>query len=333
MNYTHKFISILAALLLSSGLVFAAGQAESPADPADAGESAVEAVTIRAGGLKGPTSISLAPYIVDPERVGDGVRVATEIFASPDMAVSQILSGEIDMASLPTNLASVLYNRDAGIQLLGISGQGLLYLLADRDMELVDIAGETVHTLARGATPDIMLQTLAGGYGLHAGEDYTIQYAANPTELAQNLIAGRVNLAVLPEPFVTRVTQAREELRPAVNLQDVFAEQYALDYYPMTAIVVRTAFAEKHPQAVAAWAADMGAAQEWLTANLPTAAEAAGEEIGVPAGIIQSAFDRLNLTWIPAAEARDEVQTYLQIFADVNQDAVGGSLPAEDFYY
>ncbi|AFG38434.1 ABC transporter substrate-binding protein [Spirochaeta africana] len=330
---TKALLFLLILSVLTSGLVFAAGGAEPRVTTTGSEQETAEAVQLRLGGLKGPTSVALAPYIVQPDRLGDGVRISTATYASPDLAISQILAGEVDIVALPTNLASVLYNRDADIQLLGVSGGGVLYLVADREMELLELTGQTVHTIARGATPDIMLQALTAGQGLHAGEDYTIQYAADQTELAQNLIAGRVGIAVLPEPFVTRVTSANPDLQIAVDLQEIYREQYALPYYPMTSIIVRGEFARQNPAAVRSWLADMPAAQQWLSENLPEAASAAGDLIGIPGQIIQAAFPRLNLTWIPAAEARTEIQTYLQIFADFNPASVGGKLPEADFYF
>ena len=317
---------LLCIFLLSPLLLAAGGQRETTAEPS-------APVTIRLGGLRGPTSVALAPYIIDGSRAGNDVTVTTETYGSPDAAIGRLLAGEVDIAALPTNLASILYNRDAGIQLLGVSGGGVLYVVADTDMDFSDIAGQTVHTIARGATPDIMLQTLAAGRGLQAGVDYTIQYAADQTELAQGLIAGRINLAVLPEPFVSRVTQANPELVIAIDLQQLYREQYGSGYYPMTVLVVRNDFAKQHPQAVAAFSADIPRAQHWLNENLATAAAAAGETIGIPAAVIEASYPRLNLTWVPADEAKPEVLRYLQVFSDFNPASVGGNLPGNDFFF
>ncbi|MFW5800493.1 MAG: ABC transporter substrate-binding protein [Spirochaeta sp.] len=331
MNALYRnILPIVFLLTVFTAPAFSAGQREVSPDPA--AETAPPA-EIRMGGLRGPTSVALSPYIADPTRLGEDYIIRTETYATPDLAISQIMSGQVDIAALPTNLASILYNRNSSVSMLGASGGGVLYVVADREMELEDIAGHTVHTIARGATPDIMLRTLANETGLQEGLDYHIQYASDQTELAQNLVAGRVTLAVLPEPFVTRVTQANSQLKIAVDLQELYTRHYGMEYYPMTAIVVRSEFARSNPEAVQEWLQDMPQAQQWLRDNLPEAAEAAGETIGIPADIIQAAFPRLNLTWIPAQEARAEVETYLQIFADFNPESIGGSLPGDSFFY
>lgn len=326
MKAQKTIVSFICLFLLSSLSLAAVGQQEPSSAPP-------EPVTIRLGGLQGPTSVSLAPFIIDSGRVGSDVQVTTEIYGTPDVVVGRLLAGEVDIAALPTNLASVLYNRDAGIHLLGVSGGGVLYVVADQEMDFDEITGQTVHTIARGSTPDIMLQTLAGGRGLHADDDYAIQYAADQTELAQNLIAGRVNLAVLPEPFASRVQQANPDLVIAVDLQQLYQEQYGLEYYPMTVLVVRSEFAQRHPQAVAAFSDDMPRAQRWLSENLATASAAAGETIGIPAAVIEASYPRLNLIWIPAAEAREGVLRYLQVFANFNPESVGGKVPNNDFFF
>lgn len=331
-NRSSILLCSIILLAFSAALLSAGGQRESAGNEIIAEESVVP-VQIRLGGLNGPTSVSLAPYIVNPARLGEAYTTSIETYASPDLIISQLLAGEVDIAAIPSNLASVLYNRGAGIQLLGISGEGVLYLVSDREMSLEDIEGKTVHTISRGATPDVMLQAMAARYGLQAGEDYEIRYAADQTELAQNLLAGRVNLAVLPEPFVTRVMQGNPDLQIAVDLQDVFQDQTGLDYYPMTAVVVSKSFAENHTQAVKAFAADMSDARAWLDDNINEAAAAAGAQIGMPAAILTASYPRLNLTWIPAADARQEINTYLEIFYNFNPASVGGSIPAADFYF
>ncbi|TVQ36750.1 MAG: ABC transporter substrate-binding protein [Spirochaetaceae bacterium] len=276
------------------------------------------------------------------------------VFSTPDLLVSQVLSGSIDVAALPTNLASVLYNREAELQLAGVIGTGVLYLVADTPLDWDDLRGRTVYTFARGATPDILFRALATEAGLVPGIDFQLEYAADQVELAQSLIAGRRTLAVLPEPFVTRVTETSPNLQPALNLQREWtrffgAEAVAADGveaaeanrddgapaegYPMTSLVVTKRFANEHPaglsalidryrQGLAAYAADPSA----------TSAVAASLDLGLDAETIQAALPRLNMTWIPAAEARHSVEIFLEVLAHENPASIGGRLPAADFF-
>lgn len=303
-----------------------------------------DSVPVRLGTLRGPTGVAFAPILSEPAELGNpNYYIEADVFSTPDLLVSQVLSGSIDVAALPTNLASVLYNREAELQLAGVIGTGVLYLVADAPLDWDDLHGRTVYTFARGATPDILFRALATEAGLVPGVDFQLEYAADQVELAQSLIAGRRTLAVLPEPFVTRVTEASPDLQPALNLQREWtrffgAEAAAADGapaggYPMTALVVTKRFANEHPaglsalidrykQGLAAYATDPSA----------TSAVAASLDLGLDAETIQAALPRLNMTWIPAAEARHSVEIFLGVLADENPASIGGRLPAADFF-
>lgn len=333
--------SLLLFLFLSgvlTGGVFATGSGEvgAPDTPGRSDSERAEPVIVRIGTLRGPTSVGMAPLLAEPERLrpdsGRPVDVRPTVFATPDLLVSQILAGEIDIAALPTNLAANLHNRGAGLQLLAISGGGVLYVVADTPLGWEDLQGRTIHTLARGATPDILFQALAREQGLEPGEDFTIQYSADQTELAQQLIAGRVNLAVLPEPFVTRVIQANSRLQVAMDLGVTYREIYGGETYPMTALTVSTSFADHHPEVLAEFARAYREGLTWFANNREEGARAAAERVGIPATVIVDAFERLNLIFIPAGEAGNEVDQFLRIFYAFNPRTIGGELPGDAFY-
>jgi NitT/TauT family transport system substrate-binding protein len=292
-------------------------------------------VVVRIGTLRGPTSVGMAPILAEPDRLqpaGGPVETRPTVFATPDLLVSQILAGEIDIAALPTNLAANLRGRGTDLQLLAVSGGGVLYVVADEPISWEDLRGRTIHTLARGATPDILFQALARERGLEPGEDFTIQYSADQTELAQQLITGRVDLAVLPEPFVTRVIQANPDLQVVMDLGVTYREIYGGGTYPMTVLTVTRTFADRHPEVLAEFVRAYQEGLDWFENNREAGAHAAAERIGIPAPVVIDAFERLNMVFIPASVARNEVEQFLQIFYAFNPRTIGGELPDDDFY-
>ncbi len=316
-------------LLAGAGLLAAAGIVEAEAE---GGSDAPTVAAVRIGTLRGPTSVGMAPLLGQPERLGPSIEPQFNVYGTPDLLVSQILAGEVDIAALPTNLAANLFNRGVDLQLLAISGGGVLYVVADEDLGWEDLRGRTVHTLARGTTPDILFQALARRYGIDPERNLDLRYSADQTELAQQLIAGRVRLAVVPEPFVTRVLNANPRLRVAIDLGDGYREHFGGDTYPMTAMVVMGGFAERYPEQLQTFAEAYAEGLRWFTENRFEGAEPAAEKIGIPAPVIVEAFDRLNMVYLPAASVRDEVARFLEIFYAFNPQSVGGSPPSSDFY-
>lgn len=329
----RRFLICLLLIIAVPLGVFATGSTEAGPDGAPQGAPGRSPVSVRIGTLRGPTSVGMAPLMAQPERLGPGIEARFNVYGTPDLLVSQVLAGELDIVALPTNLAANLYNRQSGMRLLAVSGGGVLYVVADRDLRWEDLRGRTVHTLARGATPDILFQAIARAEGLEPGVDFELRYSADQAELAQQLIAGQVNLAVLPEPFVTRVIGANPDLRIAMDLGEAYREHFGgSDTYPMTAMAVSRDFADEHGAVLEAFGNAYAEGLEWFRANRREGAAEAAERVSIPAAVIVDAFDRLNLLYIPAAAARDDVHRLLEIFYRFNPRSIGGALPDQQFY-
>ncbi len=80
---------------------------------------------IKVAALKGPTGIGMVKLMEDNKSDYD-----ISIYNSPDQIVSKIVSGEVDIAAVPSNLAAVLYNKTNGkVKLAGINTLGMLYIV------------------------------------------------------------------------------------------------------------------------------------------------------------------------------------------------------------
>lgn len=63
-----------------------------------------------------------------------------EIAAAADEVTPKLVQGQVDIAAVPANLASVLYNNtDAGVRVLAVNTLGVIYLVE---------SGDTVSTSA-----------------------------------------------------------------------------------------------------------------------------------------------------------------------------------------
>ncbi len=87
--------------------------------------------------LKGPTGMGMVK-LADKKNYPN---YTVSIEASPDALNPRIISGEVDVAAVPVNLASVLYNKlDGDISVLAVSTLGVLYVVE---------AGSEVNSVAR----------------------------------------------------------------------------------------------------------------------------------------------------------------------------------------
>ncbi|WP_455382109.1 ABC transporter substrate-binding protein, partial [Salinispira pacifica] len=191
-----------AVLALVASIGFAEGVREaSPAGqrPAVAEKSPV---TLRVATLRGPTGMGMIRLLDGPAQIEEGVSASYEVVGTPELMVSRILSGEVDVASLPLNLAAKLYNSGVDYRLAAVNVLGVLYLVSDGEevSSLDDLAGKTVYLTGKGANPDILFRYILTENGLKPDKDVMLNFNYDQVELSSMMIAGRVKLALLPEP-------------------------------------------------------------------------------------------------------------------------------------
>lgn len=285
---------------------------------------------LKVASLNGPSSIPLA-YLYENAAVLDGAPIEFQLYASPVMELPKLLNGEADIGFLPPNVAAKAYNSSgAAIVMLGISGKGNLYLLSDDAglASLGGLAGKTVFAAGQGATPEYVFRYLTEGLGVQM--DFSIQTA----ELAAALASGKVHYALVPEPFATVATSKSASVRRSLDIQKIYDEKRGTGGYPMTVMVCRADFAQKHPAIVQKFLDSYKKATDW-TLSHPTEAGELTEKhtLGLKAAVAAASIPNANYVWIPAKKGRGDMEKLLSVFLSFAPEAVGGTLPGDAFYY
>jgi NitT/TauT family transport system substrate-binding protein len=284
--------------------------------------------------LRGPTGMG-AIQLIDEEPDFAGVDVSYRISGSPQNTVARVLNGEVDIAALPSNVAAKVYNGGAPYQLAAINTLGVLYLVS-RDDEVAgwaDLQGREIGNIGRGANPDFIFRYLLQQNGLDPEEDVSLRFY-NHTELAQLLIAGRQDVAVLPEPFVTRVVSAAPDAEVVLNMQAEWQAVKGRDAeIGMGALVVKRELVESNPEFVRAFLRAYRDSVNFVNGEPSAAGELIEEhQMGFTAESAAAAVPRANIVFRPAPEAREAFEEYLEVLRGFDPTAVGGALPDDEFY-
>ncbi|WZL73456.1 ABC transporter substrate-binding protein [Clostridiaceae bacterium 35-E11] len=340
-----KLLSVLMALVLIMSVVGCTAQQEETSDnvqqqtPTEESqeEASEEQIIAKISGLKGPTSIGMIKMFEEKPSLGENIASTYQVAESPDILVARLLSKEVDFAALPTNVAAKLYNKGAGYNLAAVNIWGVLYVMTQEDniKDWKDLKGKTINAVAKGSTPDVVFRYLLEKNGLDPEKDVTLDYTLGHVELAQSMSAGKINMGVLPEPFVTNVGMKNEKAQIALNLQDEWKKALGTETsYPQTCIVVREEFAQAHPEAVARFLEELKKSIDWVNANAVEAGVLVEKhEIGMTAKMAEAAIPRCNLRFEDAQKAKEVVDEYLNVLFDYSPKDVGGKLPDENFYY
>ena len=333
-----KVVSVIAVLTLAQS-VFAFSR---PSDVIDdeaepkavaAEESAKAEKSLRVGVLSGPSGMTMAYQMENGATVGEA-SASYEVFAGAALLLPKLIKGEIDIGFLPPNVAAKVYNANNGaVRALAVAGNGMMSLITkDKAVKSVkDLAGKTVSVAGQGATPDYMMRYLLKANNTEATLDFSIPNA----EIAPALIAGKIEYAVVPEPFATVAVMKDSEITRAVNIQDEFASASGTDgVFPMTLVVVNAEFAKNNADTVASFLASYEKSAAWTLEN-PADAGALVEKngIGLKSAVAAAAIPNAAFTFKKAKDAQSDIEKILSVFLDFEPTSIGGKLPDDGFYY
>ena len=288
------------------------------------------AATARVAALKGPTAMGMLKMMSDePERF------SFTIHGTADEIVAGLQNETMDIAAVPCNLASVLYNRtEGGVRAIAVNTRGVLYLLdATGTVHSVsDLRGRTVYSMGLGTTPEFALNYILRENGLEPGVDVTVEYKSEATELGTLMISGMADLCVLPEPYATTVLSKNESARVALSLSEEW-DRAQPEFGMLTGLViVRTAFLEAHPDVVDVFLTDYRASVDYINAHIPEGAQLAAQYEIAPAEVAEAALPRCNIICLTGKDMRRNLEGYLGVLFAADPKSVGGSLPDEGFY-
>ena len=314
-----KLLSLFFVVLLAFGAV--------------AHAEAAEKTTVRIGSLMGPTSMGLV-QLMHNEDAQNAYSFTVE--ATADAITPALIRGDLDIALVPANLASVLYNKTEGaLQVVAINTLGVLYVLENGETikSVADLKGKTIYSTGQGTTPEFALNYILQKNGLDPAKDVTIEFKSEAAEVASAMLADAAAVAVLPQPYVTAVLMQNEGVRVALSLTDEWDKVGEGSALVTGVAVVRKEFADANPDAVKAFLTEYAASTAYVNAN-PAEASAWIEQLGIvaKAAIAEKAIPACNIVCITGDEMKTKLSGYLSALYEQNSESVGGTLPGEDFY-
>ena len=291
-------------------------------------------VKIRVAAMNGPTGMGMA-------RLADQVRndmlpyeCDVTFSGSPDDVRAGLLSGELDIAAVPVNMAAALYNKTGGeILTLAANTLGVLYIVEKGDtvQSMADLAGKKILAAGQGSTPEYVINYLLEKNGLTGSVE--VEYVSEHAEAVTQMAAGGADLILVPEPFVTTALSKVEGARVALDLTQEWAKVSDADMV-MGCLVVNRAFAQANPQALRHFMTQYAVSADYCTSH-PAEAAVFIEEFGImgSAALAEKAIPNCNIVCVTGREMVDMVTGMLAVLFDADPKSVGGTLPGEEMFW
>lgn len=354
----RQFLASLGATAVAGSLAACGSNSTSAssdsASQSDSGQQASEQVDTRVAAASGPTAMGLVNMMNDTTGVvqvgadvsGEqhdqktyddaGVHYDYTISSTPDEIVAKVVAGDTDIACVPSNVASVLYNKTSGnVQVLDINTLGVLSVVTgDASIQsFEDLAGHTVYISGKGASPEYTMNYLMNKAGI--ADQVTLEFMDEHAEVAAQLSSDPNSIGILPQPFTTATIAKNNGVKSVVSLNDVW-DQYAENgaKFVMGVAVVNKDFADQHPDAIKDFLSKHEASINAINADPD-----AGGQLVAQAGIVANAqiatkaIPNCSMSFIQGSDMKQGLSGYLQVLYDADPSSVGGSMPGDDFYY
>ena len=340
-----NYLALFLALMMALGLAACGAKTEPAGSAAPEGsavpEAAVTSTDVNIAVLAGPTGIGAVGLMEANDALQTANNYTFTVASAPEDIVSGVANGSLDMAAVPTNLAATLYAKtEGGVQVAALNTYGVLYILENGETVngFADLKGKTVYATGQGSNPEYVLEYLLTKNGLTwsldgSEADVQLQFLASE-ELTAGMVSGQYTLCMLPVPAVTAVTVQNPDVRIAMDLTAEWDALGTEGKLTQGCIVVRTAFAEEHPDAVQAFLEEYAASIESVLADPAHAGELC-EQYGIvaKAAIATKAIPSCNLCCVTGADIRPVLEPFFQVMLDANPKSIGGALPGDDFYF
>ena len=335
-----KIVSVILMLALCMSFVTGCQKnsaSNSATNSSTENESATtKKIDIKIAALKGPTAIGMV-QIMENAKNGTALNnYQFTIAGTADEFTTDLIKGDVQIATIPCNLAANLYNKSSGkVKIIGVNTLGVLYILQTGDSikSIQDLKGKTIYTTGKGTTPEYTLDYLLKSAGLDPEKDVTIEFKSEATEVAAMLGTSANVIAMLPQPYVTTVIMQNQNIKIALDVTEQWEKYAGKNSTVVTGVVaVNSDFADKNPEAVQQFIKEYKQSVLYVNANVDSAAQLVEDFDIFKATVAKRAIPYCNITFIDGSEMKTKVSAYLKVLFDRNPASIGGVMPRDDFF-
>ena len=293
-------------------------------------------VDINIAGIKGPTAVGMVDLMQKQEDKTAANNYNFSVFGDPQELVGKISTGAVDIAALPTNLAATLYKKTEGkIKVLAVNTYGVLHIVENGETvkSFADLKGKTILSTGEGSNPEYILRYVLENNGINPDTDVTIKFVTSNDEMIAQLKTGGAQIAMVPEPAVTKKKKKIPTLRRVFDMNTEWEKITQDSALMMGCVVVRTEFLEQNPAAVKKFMEEYEASVNAVSNLEKTASLCEKFEIIPAAAVAKKAIPNCHIAFTAGEEMKADLGGYFKVLFEANPKSIGGALPDDNFYY
>lgn len=325
-----KVFTVLMSLLITSSLVVGCSSNSEK-------EKVTDEITVNVGAPDGLPAIAVAKLAQENPKVKEGYTVKYTLEATSDALSTDVMKEDLDIAIVPSNMASIAYNKTSNYQIAGTVGKGSFYLVSsDKNVKGLNssLEGKEVGNIGKGLTPDITVKALLEEQKVDISA-ITFNYSNEASDLVSLLATKKLTTAIVPEPALSGLLAKNPDLKVVCGVNDTWKDIFKNENgYPQSTLIIKSSFAKENPEFVTSFINALDENIKYTNENPKEAGELAVKfGVNVKAPLLVKAIDRTNLKFISIDDCKDEYINYYNSLFSFNPKVLGGKVPDENIYY
>ena len=271
--------------------------------------------------LNGPTAIGALKMINDYKKIN------ITIINSPNNILASIIKGQSDIAAVPANMASIIYNRGLDYKAVAVVSETKMFIVSsDKNIKSIDnLKNKTIYCGLRLSTPDLMLQYLIKNRNITG---VSINYSLGNLDLSKALASKNVDIAILPEPFLSSALLENKDINIVVDISKYIPP------YPVAVLIAKKSFIENNNALLKEILTEYKKSTEYILNNKDEIEALIKQtSILINAKAVAYGIDRIGITFYNDENLKIKLNNYYNFIYNFDKNLIGNKIPRDDFYY
>ena len=281
--------------------------------------------------------ISISKLIKEENEIKKGYNTTYNIENNKEKLEKSLDNEKYDIAIVPTDMATKVYNKNSNYQICASIGEGSYYLVTS-DPTITGfnstLINKDVAIIEENSMIDIISKSILNKNNVDDSK-VNFKYVSSAPEIVTTLALGNIRTGIVPETSLTTLLYKHSGLKILTSTNEAYEKAFNIkEGYSQFSIIVKKDFAKDNKEYVNEFLSKVKSSIDFVNKN-PLQAGAYGEELSIPIKpqVLSKAIKRCNLKFIIVDEFKNNYKELFNILYNYNKEAVGGTVPDESIYH
>ena len=170
--------------------------------------------------------------------------------------------------------------------------------------------------------------------GINLDKDLKINYLSGGNELAPLYLAGKINIAMISEPVLSKIMSKDNKSKIIFNMNEEWKKAFRSNTgFPQSTLVAKEELIKEEPEFIAEFVKELENSIEFIYGkNSDKEKYTAESKITIDMSILNEVIKRANIKFVPAGDSREAYKVYFEKIEKTNSKAIGGKIPDEKIF-